>query len=475
LTRASQATLAARQQTEQHAQALSGLLAQLDAVLQDDEWRNEWTRAPDEYRQARQQEAKTWQAQHDAHAAQARTLAELAGRINAAAGLLVKAGDIEAQARTTAQQLAAQLNDKRQARAQCLAGKPVAEVEGSLAQTLESAQGAVAAQEKVTLAARTRAIQAVTTRDLAGKQLTELRLQAAQAGQARAAWLTAFNADAEQPLDLDSMISLLQLDAQWLRAERNALVSFDKAVENAATVLRERQTQCAAHRALHPDAASANALEARRAELLPLLAREKAAADEIAFALRQDDQRRLKAAGLLEPLRLQTARADTWARLNEMIGSANGGKFRRIAQQYTLDVLLGYANRHLSDLSRRYLLERLPDTLTLLVVDLDMGDEKRSVHSLSGGESFLVSLALALGLASLSSHSVRVESLFIDEGFGSLDAETLTMAMDALDKLQTQGRKVGVISHVHEMAERIGVQIQVRQQSGGQSRLAVLG
>ena len=109
-----------------------------------------------------------------------------------------------------------------------------------------------------------------------------------------------------------------------------------------------------------------------------------------------------------------------------------------------------------------------------MVVDQDMGDEYRSVHSLSGGESFLVSLALALGLASLSSNRVRVESLFIDEGFGSLDADTLRVAMDALDNLQAQGRKVGVISHVQEMTERIGVQIQVRRQSGGQSRIEVM-
>lgn len=88
-----------------------------------------------------------------------------------------------------------------------------------------------------------------------------------------------------------------------------------------------------------------------------------------------------------------------------------------------------------------------------------MGDEVRSVHSLSGGESFLVSLALALGLASLSSHRVRVESLFIDEGFGSLDADSLGIAMDALDNLQSLGRKVGVISHVHEMTDRIGTKV----------------
>ena len=102
-----------------------------------------------------------------------------------------------------------------------------------------------------------------------------------------------------------------------------------------------------------------------------------------------------------------------------------------------------------------------------------MGDELRSVHSLSSGESFLVSLALALGLASLSSNKVRVESLFIDEGFGSLDADSLRVAMDALDNLQALGRKVGVISHVQEMTERIGTRISVRRMAGGQSQVTV--
>lgn len=96
----------------------------------------------------------------------------------------------------------------------------------------------------------------------------------------------------------------------------------------------------------------------------------------------------------------------------------------------------------LRELTRRYRLERVPETLALQVIDRDMCDEVRTVHSLSGGESFLVSLALALGLSSLSSNQgCRVESLFIDEGFGSLDAETLRVAMDALESLRTQGRK----------------------------------
>jgi exonuclease SbcC len=104
-----------------------------------------------------------------------------------------------------------------------------------------------------------------------------------------------------------------------------------------------------------------------------------------------------------------------------------------------------------------------------------MGDEVRSVHSLSGGESFLVSLALALGLASLASERVQVESLFIDEGFGALDAEALDMAIASLDTLYSLGRQVGVISHVPTLVERIGIQVRVEAQGGGRSRVRVVG
>ena len=166
--------------------------------------------------------------------------------------------------------------------------------------------------------------------------------------------------------------------------------------------------------------------------------------------------------------------SERWAKLNELAGSADGAKFRRIAQGYTLDVLLSYANVQLRQLSRRYRLERVPDTLALQVIDQDMCDEIRTVHSLSGGESFLVSLALALGLSSLYSNRMKVESLFIDEGFGSLDAETLRVAMDALESLRTQGRKIGVISHVQEMTERIPVQIRVNRAGNGRSYLDVI-
>lgn len=194
---------------------------------------------------------------------------------------------------------------------------------------------------------------------------------------------------------------------------------------------------------------------------------------EAALRLRMQEENKRKVAGWQEELNRCRETSERWAKLNELAGSADGAKFRRIAQGYTLDVLLSYTNVQLRQLTHRYRLERVPDTLALQVIDRDMCDEIRTVHSLSGGESFLVSLALALGLSSLSANRMKVESLFIDEGFGSLDAETLRVAMDALESLRTQGRKIGVISHVQEMTERIPVRIRVNRAGNGRSYLEI--
>ena len=113
--------------------------------------------------------------------------------------------------------------------------------------------------------------------------------------------------------------------------------------------------------------------------------------------------------------------------------------------------------------------------MELEVIDGDMGDEVRAVSTLSGGERFLVSLALALGLSSLSSRNVKIESLFIDEGFGSLDRDALEVALATLDQLQSEGRTIGIISHMPEIAERIGYQIEVRPIGPGRSEVRVLG
>jgi exonuclease SbcC len=164
-----------------------------------------------------------------------------------------------------------------------------------------------------------------------------------------------------------------------------------------------------------------------------------------------------------------------WRKLRELIGSHDGSKFRRYAQTISLDILTRHANRHLEKLSDRYRICRdEQEALNLQIEDLHQAGVKRPMASLSGGESFLVSLALALGLSDLAGRTVRIDSLFIDEGFGSLDPDTLEVAIAALESLRQNHKKVGVISHVGLLKERIGTQIVVEKQAGGVSRIRVV-
>lgn len=214
--------------------------------------------------------------------------------------------------------------------------------------------------------------------------------------------------------------------------------------------------------------------------LLETIARQQATNQEterrlstVEARLLQQEQNRKKLKQLEQELIEKQETANRWGKLNKLIGSADGTKFKVIAQSYTLNLLLMHANKHLSYLSKRYRLQQVPGTLALQVIDCDMCDEVRTVYSLSGGESFLISLALALGLLSLSSNNLKVESLFIDEGFGSLDADSLRTVMEALEQLQMQGRKIGVISHVQEMSERIAVQVQLHRAANGKSAITL--
>ena len=173
----------------------------------------------------------------------------------------------------------------------------------------------------------------------------------------------------------------------------------------------------------------------------------------------------------LQALHTQIAEAgdrlEEWQHLNGLIGSAQGDKFRTFAQGLTLDQLVRLANQHLQRLDGgRYLLARDGKGLALSVLDTWQADAQRDTRTLSGGESFLVSLALALGLSDLVSHKTRIDSFFLDEGFGSLDPDSLDVALDALDSLNAQGKLIGVISHVDAVKERIPVQIQVRKTRG---------
>ncbi|CAH0535092.1 hypothetical protein VST7929_02753 [Vibrio stylophorae] len=188
---------------------------------------------------------------------------------------------------------------------------------------------------------------------------------------------------------------------------------------------------------------------------------------ECRHILEADNRRRAQQQDLMTQVAKEQQRYEDWSYMAELIGSADGAKFRRFAQGLTLDHLVYLANKQLASLHGRYLLQRKPSqALELEVVDTWQADAVRDTKTLSGGESFLVSLALALALSDLVSHKTSIDSLFLDEGFGTLDAETLDTAINALDNLNASGKMIGVISHIEAMKERIPVQIEVNKRNG---------
>lgn len=163
-----------------------------------------------------------------------------------------------------------------------------------------------------------------------------------------------------------------------------------------------------------------------------------------------------------------------WEQLAKAIGTTENDNFRDVAQAYTMRILLDRANYYMRQLSLRYLLANYSDSLAIMVQDMEMGGELRTASSLSGGETFLVSLALALGLTSLNDKHFNTDMLFIDEGFGTLDSQSLDMVMNTLENLHNLGRRVGIISHVDTLKERIPAQIQLVREGKSASRVQVV-
>lgn len=176
---------------------------------------------------------------------------------------------------------------------------------------------------------------------------------------------------------------------------------------------------------------------------------------------------------LWQALEAQTRECRRWDQLHKLIGSHDGYKYRNFAQGLTFEMLISQANQQLADLSDRYLLRSDPARpLELSVMDNYQAGEIRPTRNLSGGESFLVSLALALGLARMASRRVRVDTLFLDEGFGTLDDETLDQALETLASLRSEGKLIGVISHIQALTDRIPARILVRPDRGPLSRVS---
>lgn len=181
---------------------------------------------------------------------------------------------------------------------------------------------------------------------------------------------------------------------------------------------------------------------------------------------------------LQQKIQEENQQSRVWRMLDQLIGDAKGKKFNDFAQDLTLSHLLHLANRRLAQLKSRYLLSQpaQDEDDGLIAIDQDMGNQRRSVRTLSGGESFILSLALALALSDLAAKNVKIETLFIDEGFGTLDAETLDKTLDTLERLQQNNQKtIGVISHVEALKERISTQIQLTKNGYGFSDLKIVG
>ncbi|MPM48575.1 hypothetical protein SDC9_95300 [bioreactor metagenome] len=288
-------------------------------------------------------------------------------------------------------------------------------------------------------------------------------------------WLENYNKTNNISLTDIELNSLVDYSQQWINNERNDLNNIDKSLNRAETILQERNAKLEDHKTKRLSNRDLVELEELQASESKDLKASRNKFTEIEFCLKEDINNHIVFEEILYKIKEQEIIVNKWASLNEIIGSKSGQKFQLIAQEYTLDILVYYSNEHLKTLNSRYELQCISNSLSLQVIDKDMGNNIRSIYSLSGGETFLVSLALALGLASLSSNQMSVESLFIDEGFGSLDSTTLNIALDALERLHNQGRKVGVISHVHEMTERIPVQIKLTKRNSGRSNLRIIG
>jgi exonuclease SbcC len=191
---------------------------------------------------------------------------------------------------------------------------------------------------------------------------------------------------------------------------------------------------------------------------------------ENASELKRDKKAQEEAQALGAEIDAKRAQLAVWQAVDDAIGSPDGSRFRKFVQGITLEHLIRLANDHLSAIGPRYqLAQGINADLAVHVVDHDMADELRAARSLSGGERFLVSLSLALALSGLEGRSSFVDTLFIDEGFGSLDQETLDIALDALESLHSRGRKVAVVTHVAAMIDRIVVQVRVEKLGGGHS------
>lgn len=289
-------------------------------------------------------------------------------------------------------------------------------------------------------------------------------------------WIEEYNKQLEEKsieppfIDRNTIREMLHSAEDW-NAIRREKDEKEKAVASTTALYQSAEKAHQQHLE-HQPAQSRDALLAIQQEY-----QERSQRNELiaAKARMQNHQEALKQLGdKAEVLQLVTQEKDDWTAITDAIG-ADGKTLRKIAQCYTLSFLIAHANQEIRKFNSRYELQQVKHSLGIRVIDHDRADDIRDTTSLSGGETFIVSLGLALGLSALSSRNISFENLFIDEGFGTLDPDTLATVIDSLAMLQSsQGKKVGVISHTDTMSERITTQIRIiKNGNSGSSHIEI--
>lgn len=286
------------------------------------------------------------------------------------------------------------------------------------------------------------------------------------------AWITQYNdkEDKIQTVSLEDVVDMYHATEDWdaIRQEKDRR---KEKVVSSSTLLRNAKDNHEQHQTSKPEKEQTMLLE-QLEELQGKSHNDELVAAKARMQNHDDAVRQL--GDKVEELKQATKMKEDWEGITSAIGG-DGKTLRKIAQCYTLSFLIEHANAEIRKFNNRYELQQVKNSLGIRVIDHDRADDVRDTTSLSGGETFIVSLGLALGLSSLSSRNISFENLFIDEGFGTLDPDTLAIVIDSLAMLQTsQGKKVGVISHTNTMSERITTQIRIiKNGNSGSSHIEI--
>lgn len=437
------------------------------------EWLNHWLNQPDTFINNLEKDSQLWSQKQNALNQSTTTLSLLTKELEGFNRQLIQLTAISDQLVAQHTTIKNELNNLKSQRNILLQGESIASVE---AKNKTALQNSTHEQVRLRELKDHLALEANSSNErikINQQNIVQYHQKLNQLSREINSWLEQFNASNNlfiTPIQLSELLQITDFlrnsEEEWLRAIENNITKCN------ATYI-ERKQMLDTHLGNKFSDQSIEALQLLLATTQTEIERDTERYQQTMVYIKQNHENQLLYAHKQKQSNELKAVFENWEKLNSLIGSADGKKFREIAQGFTLDFLLAHANTQLEQLTSRYRIQRIPESLALQVVDKDMGDEIRPIHTLSGGESFLVSLALALGLASFSSKNMNVESLFIDEGFGSLDPETLGVAMDALERLHNQGRKVGVISHVQEMTERIQTQIRVNRMANGKSTITI--